>query len=237
MIVNQTEIRDTPLGVFIGCAATDAVREGKEIDLRNVGITILVDGHEVDVRRVLTMWAATPHAVRPPAPEPEPVVEETVEGPTPGQDPAELLNPATPMIITGLVIPTPEQAEEFASDRIAPPVTDMGDSTFVPTLPRLGSHQVAVERGSLSMWGTELSAALLGVDRLADEEIALTQAVREACDPMFGDYSMRESAKQCLTRAMNSHITNRGDTNIPDLRVRLRTLLDMIMAAEARPAE
>mgnify|MGYP005632819095 CR=1 FL=1 len=240
MRVNQTEIRNAPLGVFVGCAATNAVLEGKEVDLRDIDVTILVDGHEVDVRRVLTMWAATPQAARPePEPEPEPVVEETVEGPTPGQDPAELLNPAAPMIITGLVAPTSEQVEEFASDRIEPPVTDMGDPVVVPTLPpRVGSHQAVVERGSLAVWSTELTSALLEVDRLADEEIGLTGAAREACDAVFDDYSLREAMKQVLTRAMNTHILNRGTLTIPDLRSRLRALYDMIQAAEvANPAE
>lgn len=64
MQLNQLEIADTPVGVFVGCAATAAMMAGQEVDLRDVDLKIQVGGQEVDVRRVLTMWAATPQAKR-----------------------------------------------------------------------------------------------------------------------------------------------------------------------------
>lgn len=64
MIVNQPEIKDTPLGVFSMCAATVALMDDVDVDLSQIDIRVTVNGHDVDIRRAIAMWSAAPVAAR-----------------------------------------------------------------------------------------------------------------------------------------------------------------------------
>jgi hypothetical protein len=56
MRINQLEIAATPVGKFIGCALMGVREHLAEMDLQDLDIKIMVDGHEVDVRQVFSAW-------------------------------------------------------------------------------------------------------------------------------------------------------------------------------------
>lgn len=56
MRINQLEISSTPLGKFVGCALMGAREHLATMDLQDLDVKIMVDGHEVDVRQVFSAW-------------------------------------------------------------------------------------------------------------------------------------------------------------------------------------